>query len=290
VEADEPTPGVTVQVNYHATMQQDGSFQLYDSAGTSLWSTGTAGTNASSIFMQDDGNLVLYIFKWQAGVYAAASPGPFTPQSCSISSYLVAGQRINPNQCIVSPHGQYMLYMAPYGNLFIYDIAHSVGTWGTNTNSSGAYAILQTDGNLVVYATNGVALWNSGTSGTFAERLDMEDDGRIIIYKSAWNSGTSDGQFNGSVIAHPGCDVGIGTGTTGVLGAGQCFVSPNGRFELLLQGDGNLAIYDRSVTPNASLWSSRTAVSPADPGFAMCARYCRSPNGTSDWANQRRWL
>jgi RHS repeat-associated protein len=273
VEVDEPNPGTPINVNNHVTMQTDGNFVLFNSTSASLWSTGTGGTNAQSIFMQDDGNLVLYIFKWQAGVYAAPSPGPFAPQSCSISSYLVAGQRISPNQCIVSPHGQYMLYMAPYGNLFIYDIAHAVGTWGTNTNSAGAYATLQTDGNLVVYATNGVALWNSGTSGTFAERLDMEDDGRIIIYKSAWNSGTSNGQFNGSVIAHPGCDVGIGTGSTGVLGSGQCFVSPNGHFELLLQGDGNMVIYDLSVAPNKALWSTDTAISPADPGFAMRTLY-----------------
>src|SRR5260221_9052483 len=113
----------------------------------------------------------------------------------------------------------------------------------------------------------------SGTNGTYAERLDMEDDGRIIISKSAWNSGTSNGQFNGGVIAHPGCDVGIGTGTTGVLGSGQCFVAPNGYFELLLQSDGNMVIYDRTVTPNAALWSSGTAVSAADPGFALRTLY-----------------
>jgi hypothetical protein len=59
--------------------------------------------------MQDDGNLVLYIFKWQAGTYATPSPGPFPPASCSIGSYLMVNQRLNANQCIVSPHGQYLL-------------------------------------------------------------------------------------------------------------------------------------------------------------------------------------
>lgn len=43
---------------------------LANSANTALWSTGTGGTNAQSIFMQDDGNLELHNFKWQAGVYA----------------------------------------------------------------------------------------------------------------------------------------------------------------------------------------------------------------------------
>jgi YD repeat-containing protein len=125
----------------------------------------------------------------------------------------------------------------------------------------------------VVYDVNGTALWNSGTSGTNAERLNLEDDGRIIIYKSAWNSGTSNGQFNGTTYTHPGCDVGIGTGSTGLLWTGQCFVSPNGRFELLMQADGNLVIYDRSVTPNAAIWSTGTGFSTADPAVAWRTLY-----------------
>ncbi len=287
VEVDEP--GLVANhlpANNSVVMQADGNFVMSDPFNNTLWSTGTGGTNAQSIFMQDDGNLVLYIFKWSAGVYAAPSPGPFTPQSCSISSYLIAGQRINPNQCIVSPHGQYMLYMAPYGNLYIYDIAHGVGTWGTNTNSAGAYATLQTDGNFVVYDTNNVALWSSGTSGTFSERLDMEDDGRIIIYRSAWNSGTSNGQYNGSVITHPGCDVGIGTGTTGVLGNGQCFVSPNGHFELLMQTDGNMVIYDLGVTPANPLWSTNTALTPLSLEVAFHTTYSYDPLGNLTGVSQ----
>jgi RHS repeat-associated protein len=274
VEVDEPNPGAPINVNDHATMQTDGNFVLFNSTNASLWSTGTAGTNAQSIMMQDDGNLVLYIFKWSAGVHATPSPGPFTPQSCSIGTYLVVNQRINANQCIVSPHGQYMLYMSPDGNFFIYDIAHAIGTWGPGTQGHpGAYAVMQGDGNLCVYDANNVYLWCSGTNGTFAERLDMEDDGRIIIYKSAWNSGTSTGQFNWTNLPHPGCDVGTGTGWTGVMGTAQCFVSPNGHFELLMQTDGNLVIYDLGSTPAHALWATGTNVSTVDPGVAMRTLY-----------------
>jgi len=132
---------------------------------------------------------------------------------------------------------------------------------------------MQGDGNFCVYTANNTYLWCSGTSGTNADRLNMEDDGRIIIYKSAWNSGTG-GQPYGAAMAHPGCDVGnSGLGQTGVLGSGSCLVSPNGRFELLMQSDGNLVIYDRTVTPNKGLWYSGTAISQADPGFAMRTVY-----------------
>ena len=274
VEVDEPNPGTTPTVSNYATMQTDGNFVLYNPTNTALWSSGTSGSNAGSVMMQDDGNLVLYIFKWSAGTYAAPSPGPFAPQSCSIGTYLAVGQSIHANQCIVSPHGQYMLYMDPNGNFYIYDIAHGTGTWGANTyGHPGAYALMQGDGNLVVYDANNNFLWMSGTNGTNAERLDMEDDGRIIIYKSAWNSGTSTGQFNWTQLAHPPCDVGTGTGTTGILGAGQCFVSPNGHFALFLQTDGNLVLYDESTTPITALWMTNTPISPVDPGVALRTLY-----------------
>jgi RHS repeat-associated protein len=272
-EVDEPGSQPPTQSN-HATMQTDGNFVLYNSGNTALWSTSTAGTNAGPIYMQDDGNLVLYIVKWLAGTYATPSPGPFPVQGCSIGSYLVTNERINANQCIVSPHGQYMLYMASDGNFFIYDLAHNVGTWGPGTyGHPGAYAIMQGDGNLCVYDANNLYLWCSGTNGTYAERLNMEDDGRIIIYKSAWSSGTSTGQFNWTALPHPSCDVGIGTGWTGVLGTGSCFVSPNGHFDLLLQADGNMVIYDLSTTPATALWSTSTGITPLSSGYALVTKY-----------------
>jgi hypothetical protein len=111
-----------------------------------------------------------------------------------------------------------------------------------------------------VYNSSNVALWNSATYGTGVTLLDMEDDGRIILYRPVW----SIYQINGAPAqdpplpgppsgpipsTRPSCDVGTGTGWTGVLGPGQCFVSPNGRFELLLQTDGGLVELDRSIDP-----------------------------------------
>src|SRR5205807_1355222 len=132
---------------------------------------------------------------------------------------------------------------------------------------------MQADGNVVVYSTGGAALWNSGTSGANAQKLEMEDDGRIIISRATWNSGTANGQFGGSPLPHPGCDVGFSVGTSGVLTTGQCLVSSNGRFELLLQTDGDLALYDLSATPQKFLWSAGTALSPLDPSVALTTLY-----------------
>jgi RHS repeat-associated protein len=256
-------------------MQSDGNLVVYSPSNQAMWSTGTAGSNATGFEMQDDGNLVLYTFRWSAGTYAwPPPPGPFPAADCSIGINLNALQTLPSGKCITSPKRQYLLYMPPDGNLFIYDIAHNVGTWGAGTGGhSGAYAVMQADGNFVVYTADGQqALWSSGTNGTNAERLEMSDDGRMIIYRSVWNSGTSQG-VSTQMLAHPGCDLGTGMGQGGWLGTGQCFVSFNGRYELLMQTDGNLVINDLSVNPAQTLWSANTGLTPLSPGVAMQTLY-----------------
>ncbi len=106
VEVDEPS-GAAVQANFHALMQQDGNFAL-PTLAVRRCGPRHRRTNAHTIFMQDDGNLVTYIFKWQAGVYAAASPGPFPSSSCSIGTSC-SGPDSAFREMLVSPHGQNFL-------------------------------------------------------------------------------------------------------------------------------------------------------------------------------------
>jgi hypothetical protein len=238
-----------------ATMQTDGNFVVTGTGGNFLWSTGTSGTGAVIVRVQDDGNIVLYKEVWQAGTYVTPSPGPFPTQTCAIATLLHAPQTIMGGQCIVSPNNQYILYMSPSdGNFYIYNNATGSGTWGPGTSGHpGAFASLQLDGNFVVYDASNQPLWSSGTNGTGADLLNMENDGRIILYRPIWQSGTSRGWSTISVV-HPVCDIGPGTGWTGVLGVGQCFVSPDGRYELSLQASGSLILQDNSVSPPQVLW------------------------------------
>src|SRR6185437_4193290 len=84
---------------------------------------------------------------------------------------------------------------------------------------------------------------------------------------------------NQTTIAHPACDVGTGTGWTGVLGTGSCFVSPNGRYELLMQTDGNLVLTNIGVTPAQTLWSTNTALTPLSLEVALHTTYTYDPLG-----------
>jgi hypothetical protein len=46
------------------------------------------------------------------------------------------------------------------GNLFYYRTSDWTPRWNSQTQSPGAFAPMQGDGNLVVYASGGAALWN----------------------------------------------------------------------------------------------------------------------------------
>jgi RHS repeat-associated protein len=275
VEADEPGVVAGHTLNNSLAMQSDGNLVVYSPSNQPLWSTGTAGSNATGFEMQDEGNLVLYSFRWSGGTSSwPPPPGPYPPATCSIGHVLNAPQILPSNKCITSPKGQYMLWIAPDGNLMIYDLARNVTTWmPVGGGHPGAYGAMQVDGNFVMYTADGQqALWSSGTNGTFSERLEMADDGRVIIYRSLWNSGTDQGSST-QTLPHPACDLGTGMGQGGWLGTGQCFVSFNGRYELLMQSDGNLVINDLSANPAQSLWSSNTGLTPLSPGVAMQTLY-----------------
>jgi hypothetical protein len=242
-----------------AAMQTDGNFVLYNAAGQALWSSVTSGSGAGIVRVQDDGNLVLYaLTKVAGGVYAAPSVGPFPPQTCKIGTLLHAPEFMFAGQCITSPSGQYFLYVSPSdGNLFIYDLAHGRASWyapGT-PGHPGDFLNFQPNSNLVVYDSSGtINLWETATTYSGATLLNMEDDGRILLWRPVWSSGTSHGWGDTNQYTHPACDVGTGTGQTGALASGQCFVSPNGRFQLLLDANNNLVLSDTSFNPPAILW------------------------------------
>ena len=44
---------------------------------------------------------------------------------------------------------------------------------------------MQSDGNLILYATSGSAVWDSGTNGNDGAYLTMQNDGNIVIYAAS---------------------------------------------------------------------------------------------------------
>lgn len=113
---------------------------------------------------------------------ASAQAGP------DLGSQLTDGATMAPGQYLQSPNGQYMLWMQTDGNLVEYN-AVGAPLWAppppsTTYGHSGAYAVLQGDGNFVVYAPSG-ALWASYTQNNPGDHLNLQDDGNLVIYSAA---------------------------------------------------------------------------------------------------------
>lgn len=149
-----------------------------------------------------------------------------------------------PGQSLYSGNGRYHLSYQQDGNLVLY--AGNAPVWASGTLGKGVgRAVLQGDGNLVIYNSANQPLWASGTSGNPGSTLAMQDDGNVVIYRSnhtpSWATNTIQ---NASILVR-------GQAIT----PGQSVVSANGRYQLAYQTDGNLVIYNASHQP---VWSSNT--------------------------------
>lgn len=133
------------------------------------------------------------------------------------------------------------------GNLVLYD--HGAPLWSSGTSGTAPGVVhMQEDGNLVLYDGSNVPRWASGTAGYAGAYLLVQDDGNAVMYKDGvivWATHTAqDTSPRGCVF------------DTLVLMPGDFLASPNRRFYLLYQPDGNLVLYETGV---GAFWASGTA-------------------------------
>ena len=73
--------------------------------------------------------------------------------------------------------------MQSNGNLVEHQGATVV--WSSGTSSPGSHALMQGDGNLVVYSSASQPLWASSTSGNPGAYLVLADDGELAVNSTA---------------------------------------------------------------------------------------------------------
>jgi len=103
---------------------------------------------------------------------------------------LQMGQQLLPGQALVSRNGSFKLIYQTDGNLVLYRSNGAV-LWASNTagRPAGRFC-MQDDGNIVVYDPGGAPLWaashNGGKCGPQyrSSILDMQDDGNLVVYAS----------------------------------------------------------------------------------------------------------
>jgi hypothetical protein len=108
------------------------------------------------------------------------------------------------NQRLVANYCNYHLEMQSDGNLVAYSGQGSGNAmwWSNTAGGVGAYAIMQTDGNFVVYNWSGGAAFQTRTNGNPNSRLTMQSDGNLVLYRSdnapLWWSNTAYGELGQS--------------------------------------------------------------------------------------------
>lgn len=206
---------------YSLVMQaSDGNLVLYRDR-TPLWAAGPAGAGASAV-MQTDGNLVVYRAtapQWASNTGFAGATlqlqddgnlviyhmgrGVWASQSGYLGDRLNAGAALVPGAYLRSADGRYTLVMQPEdGNLALYGRGGAIWAWGTAGNP-GAHAVMQTDGNFVLYkGSTPVKATNTAGRGAY---LKLQEDANIVVYQGStplWSRYAAQGPvqiINGSI-------------------------------------------------------------------------------------------
>jgi hypothetical protein len=110
-----------------------------------------------------------------------------------MSDTLYEDGKLEVSGTLRSKNGAYFAIMQADGNFVVYSSPHFVPSnalWSTQTWDHGHqrpfHAIMQRDGNFVLYDSYHRAVWASGTcfKGLSPHRLVMQDDGNLVLYDS----------------------------------------------------------------------------------------------------------
>jgi len=193
---------------------------------------------------------------------------------------LAAGDVLQPNQYIASSDLQFALILQNDGNLVLYGGGYRP-IWATNTGGRAVKdAAMQSDGNLVLYGPSGNVVWSSATGGRGSSHLQLQDDGNAVIYKEAGGATWATGTGGHATYTYDGSNR-LDAGA--VLNPGRYLRSADGRYALLMQGDGNLILYGPGYHV---LWATNTGGrTGADATVQTDGNFVLYANGSAVWTS-----
>jgi hypothetical protein len=164
--------------------------------------------------------------------------------------------------------------------------------WQSGTGSPGARAVLQGDGNFVIYSASNAVLWASNTAGNPGTTLAVQNDGNVVLYdngRALWATKTvsiTDGHGSSTVnfrtcpgVVGDGCGnpqaIRSGTGVTMLcwesvppIGWGNNPPPSNKWFYALIDGSqDNLGYLNASVVDHQI--KTPACIPPIKPGQAI---------------------
>ncbi|WP_228016687.1 SwmB domain-containing protein [Synechocystis sp. LEGE 06083] len=183
----------------YAIMQSDGNLVIYGQpAGDIIWASGTNGNDGAVLKLASDGGL--YIVDPQNNIVTNGTLNSANPSLISTAVTLNENQEITTNLATFLLNGEigYLLVFVLVQNEFNQLVSAKLQlisatgelVWQSNPGegvkvTSEAYAIMQSDGNLVIYGqpggNSGDVIWASGTNGNDGAVLKLASDGGLYI-------------------------------------------------------------------------------------------------------------
>ena len=217
----------TTASEYEFTFQEDGNLVLYDPSEQVLWSSNTAGQGAKLLAMQLDGELAIYKENgeklWGSGTSGYRGTRLSIINTGDVRIIDDAGTTVwSTNTELRDSQGGFYkdIKLHAWGDDGIDFYPGDI--WVTNANYTYAF---RTQGDLVIYDPSGKVIWQTPTANQGADRLSIQKDGNVVIYRDStalW-----------------------ATGTENNLGA-----------FLVLENEGNLSV--RKTIEGDPLWESKT--------------------------------
>ncbi len=170
-----------------AMLQRDGDLVVYDADGNVLMDTGSGGhaDGTYSLTVQDDANLVIF------------TPGGSPIWSSHITDdTLFPDDSLQPGALISSANDRYQVIMQDDGTLVVYDARSKTDLWDSYTSTGKSTVDMQSDGNLVLRGPLGKPLWSSRTPGHAGAYAIIQNDGNFMVYVGqtpVWGSAGIDG-------------------------------------------------------------------------------------------------
>ncbi len=175
----------------YLSLQSNGNLVVRAQSGKALWATKTRGRHARLV-MRDNGSLALISGRrvlWYTHTVLRYgwhdNPAP--------RARLAPGHSLTPGHQLTSANGDYQALMRRSGGFVVRSSTATL--WTTNTYGwSGARLTFAPDGNLVLYAADGRALWQSRTR-VRGGLVVLADNGNLVIFDArghiAWQSRTA---------------------------------------------------------------------------------------------------
>jgi subtilisin family serine protease len=165
-----------------STVTASGNFVSYDAYGQWIWSSHTSGVGASTLRVQDRGNLSLVndatsAVEWTSGPDQKLVP---TQATNAVATLSIGKALYRSGSQLRSANGIYTLVVRSDGDLVL--AKNGTRIWHSGARD-GDWLTLRPDGNLVYYRSDGVGVWKTGTGGRGAARLTLRDSGNLVLVR-----------------------------------------------------------------------------------------------------------